>query len=171
LAAAEATKFITPSEPFCAICWPLRGKYSVKPAPPEERPPDARVLGVEVLRELGRRARALGVHDRDDRQRRQLAAVVVGGDLGVVPVGDLVGEDLGEREAGQPQVAHELPPTLTWYGNAVPPATIGRYAYARPCEVSVAGHRVDALVADVADREVGRQEARSPCAPGPNRSR
>ncbi len=29
-----------------------------------------------------------------------------------------------------------VPCTLIWYGNAVPPAAIGRYAYGRPCEVS-----------------------------------
>src|SRR5664279_5140869 len=29
LADLERTKFITPSEPFCAICVPARGKYSV----------------------------------------------------------------------------------------------------------------------------------------------
>ena len=28
------TKFITPSEPFWAMAWPLRGKYSVEPACP-----------------------------------------------------------------------------------------------------------------------------------------
>ncbi len=87
-----------------------------EPGLAEERPPDVGVLVVHPRRELGRGARAVGADDRGDRQRREGAAVVVLGDRRVVPVGDLVGEDLGERLAGEAQVADQLAADLELVG-------------------------------------------------------
>ena len=74
----------------------------------DERAVDRRRLAGHVLRELGRRAGAVGAHHRDDRDVRQRLAVV-GGDRGVAPARDGAGEDLRQRGRREPQVTDPLP--------------------------------------------------------------
>ena len=64
-------------------------------------------------------------------------AVVVRGDLGIVPVGDLVGEDLGQGLARQSQVLDLLAVELIWYGNEVPPGGDGQVGVGPALEVSL----------------------------------
>jgi hypothetical protein len=73
-----------------AECVPLAGEHRSQPAG-----------------EVERGAGEVGMDHRGDWQVRQLAAVVVG-DLRVVPVRDLAGEDPHHGAAGQPQVGHRM---------------------------------------------------------------
>jgi hypothetical protein len=131
---------MTPSEPFCATKPPLVGKYSVASVRPPLNGPQ---IPGYCLRDL---------------QRRQLPAVVVGGDLRVVPVGDLAREYLRDGLAGQAQVAHELSghPHLVRERRATGDDRQVRVRAAQRA-VPVTGARVDPVaVRDVGDRVVDR---------------
>ena len=127
---------------------------------PHERSPQVGELLVEVVRQVRRRPGALGVDHRDDREAREHAAVVVGRDRGIGPVGDLVGEDLHQRLSGKSEVADELAPHADLVGErraARDDRQVRVGAAAR--RVGFPGHRIEALEPDLGDAEVGGVEA------------
>ena len=86
-----------------------------------------RVLVVQPGGELGRRARAVRADHRHDRaatgDSRPLLSFVIAGSFQLVI---LLVKIFAIVSPESRRLRTSLPPTLRWYVNAVPPATIGR---------------------------------------------
>ena len=147
---------MAPFEPFSAIWLPWRGKYSVGPDWPANGVQILGILGGEVVGELLRWRRSPRTAPPGRSAVSAARAVVVLGDLGVVPVGDLVGEDLGQRLARQAQVLHLVAVDLDLVREGGAPGR-DRQVGVGPALRGVGGAvpRVEALVAVGGHGEVG----------------
>src|SRR5664279_5619553 len=115
LAAADSTKFMTPSEPDCAIWVPVRGKYSVITAPPGLNGPqmDGNRLAmyrVNIAVEPEPSEWTTGMIVSDGSLRPLLSAVISGSFQLVI----LLVKILASVCPDSRRFLTSLPPTLTW---------------------------------------------------------